>query len=151
MFIFLSKNKKHYFLFLWNKEETLMSIVHNSMWLCKYFCIAWLYFVWIWIQLKVTFCVLCFKFFFFPTGRGQEHCLALLSTVHTLFSTVHRLKKIKMGPTVLFTHLKIILLQFFQFSIFNFSKNKLYPNGPFMWKWIKSLLNENLNKLNFYL
>ena len=35
-----------------------------------------------------------------------------------------------MGPTVLFIHLKIILLQCFQFSVFSFSKNKLYPNGP---------------------
>ena len=33
------------------------------------------------------------------------------------------------GHTTLFTHLKIILLQCFQFSVFNFSKNKLYPNG----------------------
>ena len=33
-----------------------------------------------------------------------------------------------MGPTILFTHLKIILLQCFQFSVF--SNNKLNPNGP---------------------
>ena len=32
---------------------------------------------------------------------------------------------LKMGPTILFTYLKIILLQFF--SIFSF---QLYPNGP---------------------
>ena len=32
-----------------------------------------------------------------------------------------------MGPTILFTHLKIILLQCFQFSVF--SNNKLNPNG----------------------
>ena len=37
-----------------------------------------------------------------------------------------------MGPTVLFTHLKIILLQYFQFSVFNFSNNKLNPNGPYV-------------------
>ena len=35
-----------------------------------------------------------------------------------------------MGPTVLFTHLKIIPLQYFQFSVFNFSNNKLNSNGP---------------------
>ena len=40
-----------------------------------------------------------------------------------------------MGPTILFTHLKIILLQCFQFSVFSFqfsvfSNNKLNPNGP---------------------
>ena len=35
-------------------------------------------------------------------------------------------KKIKIDLTILFTHLKIILIQYFQFSIFNFNKNKLY-------------------------
>ena len=37
---------------------------------------------------------------------------------------------LKMGSTVLFTHLKIILLQCFQFSVFSFSKNKFNPNEP---------------------
>ena len=32
-------------------------------------------------------------------------------------STVHTFKILKMGPTVLFTYLKFILLQFFQFSV----------------------------------
>ena len=41
-----------------------------------------------------------------------------------------------MGPTVLFTHLKIILLQYFQFSVFSFSNNKFNPN-----KLIESLGN----------
>ena len=55
-----------------------------------------------------------------------------------------------MNFTVLFTHLKIILLQYFQFSVL--SKNKLYPNrlnGKKMsceWKE-----NENLYLLNMYL
>ena len=35
-----------------------------------------------------------------------------------------------MDLTVLFTHLKIILLQYFQFSDFSFSSNKFNPNGP---------------------
>ena len=35
-----------------------------------------------------------------------------------------------MSSIVLFTHLKIILLKYFQFSIFNFSNNKFNPNGP---------------------
>ena len=42
-------------------------------------------------------------------------------TVYALFMgiTTTLLKKIlKMGPTVLFTHLKIILLQYFQFLVF---------------------------------
>ena len=35
-----------------------------------------------------------------------------------------------MNLTVLFIHLKIILLQYFQFSDFNFSSNKFNPNVP---------------------
>ena len=35
-----------------------------------------------------------------------------------------------MGHTILFTHLKIILLQYFQFSVF--SNNKLNPNRPYI-------------------
>ena len=37
-----------------------------------------------------------------------------------------------MGLTVLFTHLKIILLQYFQFSVFSFSNNKFNPNRPIL-------------------
>ena len=35
-----------------------------------------------------------------------------------------------MGPVALFTHLKIILLQYFQFLVFSFQfqENKFYPN-----------------------
>ena len=40
-------------------------------------------------------------------------------------STFSAKTTLKLSPTVLFTHLKIILLQCFQFSIFN---NKQYPN-----------------------
>ena len=34
-----------------------------------------------------------------------------------------------MDPTVLFIYLKIILLQYFQFLIFNFNNGKLNPNA----------------------
>ena len=43
-----------------------------------------------------------------------------------------------MGPTVLLTHLKIILLQCFQFSI---SANKFYPKRPL--KWMTQDVNES--------
>ena len=39
-----------------------------------------------------------------------------------------------MDPTILFTHLKIILLQCFQFSVF--SNNKLNPNGPIIEQFV---------------
>ena len=49
-------------------------------------------------------------------NRASVHC----SQAHKFhFSAIFSLK---MGPTVLFTYLKIILLQCFQFSVFNFSK-----------------------------
>ena len=41
-------------------------------------------------------------------------------------------KKKKKGPTALFSHLKIILLQCFQFSIFSFSKNKFNLKRPIL-------------------
>ena len=37
---------------------------------------------------------------------------------------------LKMGPTILFTHLKIILLQCFQFSVFNFNKISSIQTHP---------------------
>ena len=86
------------------------------------------------IQLKVV-CVLRFTsfFFFFFTisALGDKSTVyILLSTVYTLFGTVYELKNIKNGSTILFTYLKIILLQYFQFSVFSFSNNKFNPNGP---------------------
>ena len=47
-----------------------------------------------------------------------------------------------MGPTALFTHLKIILLQYFQFSIFSFSNNKFNPNEPNISQTTKELVTE---------
>ena len=66
-----------------------------------------------------------FFFFFFFSGNGWS---VLLWTVH--LCTVHGPHKLhfllifslKMGLIALFTYLKIILLQCFQFSVFSFSK-----------------------------
>ena len=97
--------------------------------------------VWVWIQFEFCVCIFLLFFFFFlllhPFQRRKNslftyyltlfrYCLRTVHGTHSHFIQ----KKLKMGPTVLFTHLKIILLQYFQFSIFNFNKNKLYPNGP---------------------
>ena len=65
------------------------------------------------------FGVLRFPFFFlmhvFQFLGDKVHCSY---TVHVLFTgpttTLFRKKKLKMDPTILFTHLKIILLQCFQ-------------------------------------
>ena len=83
----------------------------------------------VWIGLKVAFSVLHFQAFFFFSPHVNSkitwfYCVGdkkyCSRTVHTLF----------MGPTTLFTHLKIILLQCFQFSVFSFSNNKFNPNRP---------------------
>ena len=86
--------------------------------------------VWIALISAVSAFPQFFFFFFFsatmvdPFFCEQVHCsrtykLHFLST----FS-------LKIGPTVLFTHLKIILLQYFQFSIFNFSKISSIQTDP---------------------
>ena len=49
----------------------------------------------------------------------------IVHRIHKYF--IYKKKKLKLGLTILFTHLKIILLQCFQFSVFS---NKQYPNRP---------------------
>ena len=59
----------------------------------------------------------------FPVNSAHQRILCTVHETHKLhFSATFSLK---MGLMILFTHLKIILLQYFQFS-----QNKLYPNGP---------------------
>ena len=60
----------------------------------------------VWIWMKCTF-FFSFFFFFFPA------CVSALGDK----CTIHVLKNLKMDLTVLFTHLKIILLQCFKFSV----------------------------------
>ena len=68
-----------------------------------------------------------FFFFFLKNMNSNSTIHAHGFTVQETKCTVHRtynhfiLKKniLKMGPTTLFTHLKIILLQCFQFSVFS--------------------------------
>ena len=69
----------------------------------------------VWIGLKMRLCFLLLFFYFF-----SRECWLFEWTVHCLqthknhFSTTFSLK---MGLTILFTYLKIILLQCFQFSV----------------------------------
>ena len=90
------------------------------------------------LDLRHVYCV-CVFFFFTRFALGYEtiitvhvlqwYCSHCSNTVHGTYNHFIQKKILKMGLTVLFTHLKIILLQYFQFSIFNFNKNKLYLNG----------------------
>ena len=85
----------------------------------------------VWIQLIVTSaflsCGFLFLFFFLV-----QPTLVEFSTVNSAFVHCSGIYKfyfsatfsLKIGPTILFTHLKIILLQYF--SVFNF---QLYLNG----------------------
>ena len=62
------------------------------------------------------------SFFFFFSKVSFVDFLTINSTfVHYLWTYKHHFSvtfSLKIGHTVLFTHLKIILLQYFQFSIF---------------------------------
>ena len=93
---------------------------------------------------------LCFRSFFFLFTRFGVvrllfmHCslnsnrkcwLFIVNNVYMHCSRIHKLHfsvtfSLKMGFTILFTHLKIILLQYFQFSVFNFSKINSIQTDP---------------------
>ena len=81
--------------------------------------------------------VLLFFFFFFHAFWRNAVTVHWTVAAKVDFSTINSVSvhcsqtykfyflvtfSLKMGHTVLFTHLKIILLQYFQFSIFSFSK-----------------------------
>ena len=123
--------------------------IHKSHFLC-------ISLVCVWIRLlRFAFMFLLFFFFFFSlllhTCLGDKRLLfmnssRILLTFQPLLSflwvpwIVHRTHKLhfsaifslKMGLMALFTHLKIILLQYFQFQ-----QNKFYPNGPLKYKNLK--------------
>ena len=64
------------------------------------------------------------KCWLFPVNSASVHCSW---TYKFYFSVTFSLK---MSPTALFTHLKIILLQCFQFSVFNFNKISSIQTDP---------------------
>ena len=108
---------------------------------------------WVWIQLlrlRLRFFTL---FFFSPAADSfREQRLLFMWTVagncwlFSLFISsvgpwiVYGTHKshflvtfsLKLGPTILFTHLKIILLQCFQFSVFSFSKISSIQTDPIL-------------------
>ena len=80
----------------------------------------------VWIRLIAsTFCFQRISTFFFLVTVLVDFLSVNSVSVHCLrthkfhFSATFSLK---MGPTALFTHLKINLLQYFQFSVFSFNK-----------------------------
>ena len=71
--------------------------------------------------LDPAFLCLCLRFFFFFYCSSCFKGTKLLFThcVHRTHNHFIQKKLLKMGPTTLFTYLKIILIQYFQFSVFN--------------------------------
>ena len=93
----------------------------------------------VWIRIIVASAFSEYIFFFF-----QPHYLTK-STVNSASMHCSRIHKfhfsatfsLKMGPTILFTHLKNYFAAVFSVSVCSFSKNKLNPNGPLRFKfWI---------------
>ena len=91
---------------------------------------------------KFTFSAFFFFFsFFFPRAfyflRQLSQFTHYNSTVHDTHNHFISKKILKMGPTILFTHLKIILLQYFQFSILTkISCIQIDPKGSKYYKWV---------------
>ena len=75
----------------------------------------------------LRFCI--FRFFSLCMNSNLTR-FTVQGTKITVYHCSRAKKILKMGLTVLFTHLKIILLQYLQFSVFSFSNNKIIPNGP---------------------
>ena len=74
-------------------------------------------------------------FYAFPSGRVFFFffCMDLMHYLHDPQIRNSVTFSLKLDLTILFTHLKIILLQCFQFSVFNFSKISFFMNVfPFM-------------------
>ena len=101
---------------VWHKNYSFNFIANNTI----------IVIVLVWIAL--TSAAFAFPQFFFSFLFSRNGWPVFLWTMH--LCTVHKSHQLhflstfslKLSLTVLFTYLKIILLQYFQFSIFNFSK-----------------------------
>ena len=68
-------------------------------------------------------------------NNNHKCWLSTMNSVYVHYLRTHKLHfsatfSLKMGPTILFTHLKITLLQYFQFSVFSFSKISSIQTDP---------------------
>ena len=92
-------------------------------------------YVLVWIALISAASAFPQFFFFFSSFQPQWLTRSFVNSALVHCSWSHKLHflstfSLKMGLTVLFTHLKIILLQCFQFSVFSFSKISSIQTDP---------------------
>ena len=92
------------------------------------------YIVLVWIEL-ISAASAFPQFFFFSSFQPQWLTRSSVNSALVHCSRSHKLHflstfSLKMGPTALFTYLKIILLQYFQFSVFSFSKISFIQTDP---------------------
>ena len=103
--------------------------------------------VWIRVCYIHVCCNACFSpFFFFLFNRkgwyfNHEQCIRILFTDHKYHFLINF--SLKTSLMTLFTHLKIILLQCFQFSVFSFSKINSIQTVPCQFSLYCYLLDEN--------
>ena len=113
-------------------KETISHESHNF----RYSMPVWIGLL---LRLRLIFTFRSFFFFFFfhvfwrnSSHKGWIFCSKQWSMHYSRTHKFHfsAIFSLKMGPTVLFTHLKIILLQYFQFSVFSFSKISSIQTDP---------------------
>ena len=69
-----------------------------------------------------SFCAVVFDFSTYHCSQQNKHTSGFRARFTDLQTSLFNNFSLKMGSTALFTHLKIILLQYFQFSVFSFNK-----------------------------
>ena len=108
-----------------NKKNKQPLSVKNSLTLKVSVCIH--------IHVPAILCFTFFDFFFFFLRRALTEFQWFPCTIHRTYKPLFLTKlSLKMGFTVLFTHLKIILLQCFYFSVLNIiSGIQTNPKGLF--------------------
>ena len=129
-------------MYMWFSEpeirRNLSCVKYNKVELMaiKYYGAVWI----VPLRCAFTFSVLFFYFYAFCFRQRTIIIVHVLNrtvhTSHTVTVLFTYLKILKMSHMVLFIYLKIILLQCFQFSVFNFNKNKLYLNEPIIYMHI---------------
>ena len=104
----------------------------------------YIYRVCVWISSLRFQAAFCSFFFFSRVLEYWDYCsinsnckcwLSVMNSVYMHCLWTHKFHflsifSLKMGPTSLFTHLKIILLQCFQYSVFNFNKISSIQTHP---------------------